>query len=48
MQTEFRREAEKYLKENYKGQYVIFISTSISIITTELYKERGFKFGIEC
>ena len=37
-QSEFLKEAEKYLKENYTGQYVMFSDWCVHIVTIEFYK----------
>ena len=48
MQDYFMKEAEKYLKGNYKGQYVIFRDWCVHIVTLDFYKEKGIKKGVLC
>ena len=44
IQDEFMEEAERYLKENYKGQYVIFNNIwCVSIVSVDFYKDKEIK-----
>lgn len=43
MQDRFIEEAQAYLKENYKGRYVIFRDWCVHITTVEFHKEKNIK-----
>lgn len=49
IQDEFIAVAAEYLKNNYKGQYVIMQSAwCVHILMLDFYKEKNMKFGTIC
>ena len=40
IQDEFIVEAEEYIEENYKGQYVVFSDWCVHIVTEEFYDNK--------
>jgi len=39
IQNEFMEEADRYLNQNYKGQYKMFSDWCVHIVTKEYYKD---------
>ena len=48
LQTAFMKEAEEYLTENYKGQYVIFRDWCVHILDVDFYEKLNIKSGKIC